>query len=452
MVIAEPSERDGVRSYTYEAPHGHGVARPWFRPEVRTVRWMLASPTNHHTAPCARSTGIAVLLLGVFSSVAIASETGALPVGSIPYQIELGSAKAFPGTNEVAVPVFLSAPEDVDSWQIGLDYEAIFVSAEADTNGTASAGYAPEVTVTTPDRDNPWMIQVVYDSDPGAPTGPLPAGPSRHVLTLRFVIDIDGLADGTTVVPLSFSSDTEFQALINGSSEIELIPGSVTIYKGDLLSIGNGEGDSYDKTPVPVWLWSDESHDRFMMGLDYEDVYFNGIDLGGGALAGLAENDYTIVIDETDTGATLTLTLENGIVIPAGENQQLLALLFEVPIPRRGIVTVTPSIAEFAEGDHIPNLLAGEIELLDHFIRGDIDYSGGATLSDASLLLAYIAGFGVTPYCPASADVNSDDAINIADPIYLLNYRFTSGPMPEEPFPNPGPNPDPTPSLDCLSG
>ena len=45
------------------------------------------------------------------------------------------------------------------------------------------------------------------------------------------------------------------------------------------------------------------------------------------------------------------------------------------------------------------------------------------------------------PVCPDSGDANDDGILNIADPIYLLNWRFSTGAPPAPPFPDCGLDP-----------
>ncbi len=364
-----------------------------------------------------------------------------------PFELEIGSAEVFPGTTTIRVPVYLSSTEDVVSWQIGLDYEDIILLTGSDTGPTASAAYNPQVTITEPDLSPFWGIRVDYDTDPEAPTGPLPPGTAQHVLDLTFSIEPDLLPEGTTLVALTATEDGALPALINDTISPRLLSGEIQIYIGDVVRIGSGEGDSFGKTAIPVRLWSDQPETRFMMGLDYEDVILNGIALGG-----LEESEYTAEVEATETGADVTLTLLGNATLPAGQNQLVFDLLFEVSEPRQGDVPIHLRTAEFAVEDPIPNLISGNVHLLDHFVRGDFNYDGNASLDDALLGLLYIAGLGPAPACLASVDANGDDLINIADPIYVLTYRFSGGPEPGAPFPLPGPDPNPEPVFDCLPG
>ena len=46
-------------------------------------------------------------------------------------------------------------------------------------------------------------------------------------------------------------------------------------------------------------------------------------------------------------------------------------------------------------------------------------------------------------------DINDDNLIDVADPIYLLSFLFNAGAAPLAPFPDPGPDPTPTVDIPC---
>lgn len=83
------------------------------------------------------------------------------------------------------------------------------------------------------------------------------------------------------------------------------------------------------------------------------------------------------------------------------------------------------------------------------FIRGDADGDGQPTVADAVVTLGHLFLLpGTNLPCQSAADVNDDDAVNLADVIVLLSYLFLPGsPSPPAPFPDCGS--DPTPSLPC---
>jgi len=84
------------------------------------------------------------------------------------------------------------------------------------------------------------------------------------------------------------------------------------------------------------------------------------------------------------------------------------------------------------------------------FLRGDSNLDGVVDVSDAvgSLLMLFA---GKTATCLDSLDANDDGAVNLSDPLYLLNHLFRQGPAP----PPPGLSAcgmDPTPdALGCLA-
>jgi len=80
------------------------------------------------------------------------------------------------------------------------------------------------------------------------------------------------------------------------------------------------------------------------------------------------------------------------------------------------------------------------------FIRGDTNASGIVDLADPIYSLNYQFAGGPEPSCMASADTNASGLVDLADPIYCLNYQFAGGP------PMPPPNVcGIVPDADCVS-
>ena len=96
----------------------------------------------------------------------------------------------------------------------------------------------------------------------------------------------------------------------------------------------------------------------------------------------------------------------------------------------------------------------GPIDLVplggDDFLRGDANNDGVVqTIPDAiALLSSLFSGTGPIA-CNKAGDINDDGAVNLADPIYLLDWGFTSGPLPPAPFPSCGTESTPD-ALDCV--
>jgi hypothetical protein len=74
------------------------------------------------------------------------------------------------------------------------------------------------------------------------------------------------------------------------------------------------------------------------------------------------------------------------------------------------------------------------------FIRGDANRDSVVSLSDAVRILLHLFG-GLPVSCPAAADADGNDAVNLTDPVYVLEFIFRGGPPPPAPFPSAGPSP-----------
>ena len=68
------------------------------------------------------------------------------------------------------------------------------------------------------------------------------------------------------------------------------------------------------------------------------------------------------------------------------------------------------------------------------FDRGDVDGDGSRAVTDAIRILLSLFGGAGPLRCDDAADVDDGDAIDVADPIYLLQYIFQGGPPPPPPF------------------
>jgi hypothetical protein len=69
---------------------------------------------------------------------------------------------------------------------------------------------------------------------------------------------------------------------------------------------------------------------------------------------------------------------------------------------------------------------------VEQFTRGDANGDGNITLSDAVFLINYLYKNGPIPDPPAAGDANSDGQTELGDIVYLLNYLFKGGPPPQK--------------------
>lgn len=75
------------------------------------------------------------------------------------------------------------------------------------------------------------------------------------------------------------------------------------------------------------------------------------------------------------------------------------------------------------------------------YIRGDADENGTLEMTDAINLLGWLFLGGEEPLCMDAANANGSSDVNIADPVYILQFLYAGGPPPPYPFPECGATP-----------
>ncbi|MCK4224366.1 MAG: dockerin type I repeat-containing protein [candidate division Zixibacteria bacterium] len=65
-----------------------------------------------------------------------------------------------------------------------------------------------------------------------------------------------------------------------------------------------------------------------------------------------------------------------------------------------------------------------------YFVAGDANNDEAVNIADVVYLINYLFMEDQPPAALPSGDPNCDGAINIADVVYLMNYLFIQGPAP----------------------
>ena len=81
--------------------------------------------------------------------------------------------------------------------------------------------------------------------------------------------------------------------------------------------------------------------------------------------------------------------------------------------------------------------------------RADANADSLVNIADPIWVLNYLFQAGDPPPCLDTGDSNDDGGIDVSDPIYTIGWLFTDGPEPPPPFMVCGPDPTPD-ALDCL--
>ena len=100
---------------------------------------------------------------------------------------------------------------------------------------------------------------------------------------------------------------------------------------------------------------------------------------------------------------------------------------------------IASSLPVFAELE--PELPMNYIGTPQLFVRGDVNTDDTVNIADAIELLDYLINGEttyITVFCRARGDVNDDESVDIADAVVILGYLAGSGQPPASPFPHKG--------------
>jgi hypothetical protein len=89
------------------------------------------------------------------------------------------------------------------------------------------------------------------------------------------------------------------------------------------------------------------------------------------------------------------------------------------------------------DNDQYEGWYIDDIEITPHrptFTRGDCNRDGAIDIGDVVYLINYLYKSGPVPNPLASGDANRDSVVDVGDVVYLINYLFKSGPPPNRPL------------------
>lgn len=159
----------------------------------------------------------------------------------------------------------------------------------------------------------------------------------------------------------------------------------------------------------------------------------------------------------------------NHPTIPAGQNQTLLQLLFDVSdgAPQGAETQVAlvnnPDLSRVHFNIFIingfsqyPALTPSTVRIRiveppfpKFFLRGDADGNEKLDITDAIKILNFLFLGGAAPPCMDAADFNDSGRVDISQAVSLLNYLYQGGSQPSVPFPRKGMDPSPDTLGDC---
>ena len=98
------------------------------------------------------------------------------------------------------------------------------------------------------------------------------------------------------------------------------------------------------------------------------------------------------------------------------------------PSAEFGMAVIINEVAYVSGSSEPLNLVEITLEFVRtiSFRRGHFDHGAQLSLSDATQMLLYLYGGGPAPVCLDSVDTNDDGALNLSDPVRVLNMLFGS--------------------------
>ena len=201
---------------------------------------------------------------------------------------------------------------------------------------------------------------------------------------------------------------------------VDVLPGAET------LALGGGDGP---------WFFHPQLYaDGFGVSCIYHPTF--------GELLEFSTEGSVLAIEVATIASQLAGSGSATIVTPVGSGPP------SAPFPIDTAVNIDGLLFE-ADWIVAPITLA-PADLQTPFIRGDANGDGAVTsVPDAVAALGALFLPGATPLpCLQAADANDDGGVDIADPLYLLNFGFLGGPLPPAPYPACGGDPT-IPLLSC---
>jgi hypothetical protein len=348
--------------------------------------------------------------------------------------------------------------------------------------GAFSLGYATLASLiepaVIPAGQDVTMLELIVCLEPGTPAGTYPITIEEGELAAS-CDDVyqDCSHRGRAILPALTGGTLTVEAdVTDGECDLTVPPEPAEIHI--LFQLADADSFPGGEVSVPFSIKADRATQGFSYSVKFEDAVLQCAgtrklwERPSGTPFELERFEWNNFTGYAVGAAVFSLT-DSAAVLPVDEIVEILEIDFDVS-PTAEAGTSTP--LEFRDGgsasggavtnkliasgqEITPSLASsfvfvnGLINIIPDgspFIRGDSNGDEAINISDPQFTLNYLFVGNEAPPCEDAADANDDGVVNISDPIRTLQFLFAGGTR--LPAPGPGPGPDPTADdLHCLA-
>jgi hypothetical protein len=172
-----------------------------------------------------------------------------------------------------------------------------------------------------------------------------------------------------------------------------------------------------------------------------------------GALAGLGAQGKGVV-------SAVVLSFTSGATLPPRGVESVLKIPLEASAPSatavlrcksglqglgqpvNNVATVKGETAEYCNADTSVTVAFDRGPAVNLFVRGDPNNDGKVNIADPIWIVNELFRSGPPTLCQDAADANNDGSVDVSDVTYLIEYEFLGGSAPPAPFPACGEDPE----------
>jgi hypothetical protein len=404
------------------------------------------------------SFGIFLLLLsGILSCSAYLSGPSWADEPLPPNSVRVNNTNALFTWGGVQVPISIRHSDDVDTLQIGLDYDELMMRFEECTFEDCIG--IPAFDPYVDHEDGYLLLKIPFDRTKEVDQ-------EAYLVQLKFsfreIPDYGYRSDSAIRVDTNATRFNRAQDSMLVRPTL-MLDGNVAIYFRNAIEVGSANV-SLDPQIItlPIYVTHiEEETNPFTIGLDYDELFLQLTDV-------IPRSPWITAMSVYWEAREVTFSALKGF--PKLLRHHLCDLEFAIfydptQTPKGKVIKVVPTpvsdaLMDTGAGGAV-EIRGGALTIVEYFLRGDSDGSGVMDIGDAVKTLTYLTGTNQSKGneaaksipCLDAADSDGNGVIDLTDAVRTLGFLFlgTEEP-PVMPFPVAGPNPAMGHTLGCEKG